>query len=186
MRAQVNRMATETFGAKKAGLISLGFVLSLLGVLSIGGAFGTTLLSVFILGVLLLFSAFFQFVFAFASGRWSGFAVHLMLSVLHAVLGVFFLLNPLKGEVTLTFVLSFYFISSGVMRLLSSDTLRYPKWGWAFFSGFVTTCLGLYTLLYLPEVSLFFVGTLVGIDLIFLGTNLMAVGFFFKDNLGLE
>lgn len=164
----------------RAGLIASGLALSFLGMIAILGAVGTTLISVFVVGILLIFSSLLQFTFAFTSGKWSGFGLHVLLSIFHGFLGVYLIMNPLLGEVALTFALGFFFISSGILRIVTSLTLRFSQWGWACFSGVITTFLGIYTIFYLHQLSLYLLGTLVGVDLMFLGFYLMAAGFALK------
>ena len=177
---QINPVFNDVSRWGKAGLIASGLALTFLGMISVIGAIGTTLLSVFIVGVFLLFSSLFQFTFAFTSRKWSGFALHILLSLFHALLGLYLIFNPVRGEVALTLVLAFFFLSSGMLRIITSVTLRFPEWGWACFSGVVTTFMGIYTIFYLPQVSVFLLGTLLGIDFMFLGFYLMATGFSLK------
>ncbi len=164
----------------RAGLIAAGIVLTFLGMMSILGAVGTTLISVFVVGVLLIFSSLLQFTFAFTSGRWSGFALHVVLSIFYGLLGVYLMQNPLLGEMALTFALGFFFIASGILRIVTSATMRFAQWGWACFSGVITTLMGIYTIFYLQQLSMYLLGTLIGLDFMFLGFYLMATGFTLK------
>lgn len=174
---QINPVFNDVSRWGKAGLIASGIALTFLGMISIWGSLGTTLLSVLVVGVFLLFSSLFQFTFAFTSGRWSGFALHIILSIFHGILGLYLIINPMIGAVALTFVLGFFFVSSGLLRIVTSATVRFPQWGWACFSGVITTFMGFYTIFYLSQVSLFLLGTLIGIDFMFLGFYFMAAGF---------
>ncbi len=157
-------------------LMAMGVAMIILGAFSFVVAMATTLVSVVFLGGLLLLAGVFQFAFAITSGRWSGFGLHLLLAILYGISGLFLILNPLMGAATLTLFLAFIFVTSGLFRILTSISIRYPSWGWVMIGGIVTILLGVYIVLNLPQVSLFLLGTLLGIDLIFFGAHLVAFG----------
>jgi uncharacterized membrane protein HdeD (DUF308 family) len=54
--------------------------------------------------------------------------------------------------------------------------LRFPNWGWATFSGILSAVLGVILFWQMPVSSLWFIGFAIGIDLIFEGSSLIAVG----------
>jgi uncharacterized membrane protein HdeD (DUF308 family) len=59
---------------------------------------------------------------------------------------------------------------------VGAASLRFPHWGWTGLSGFIALALGIMLLVQLPASSLWFLGLAVGIDLIFEGTGLIALG----------
>jgi len=54
--------------------------------------------------------------------------------------------------------------------------LQFPQWGWAMFSGLVSVALGVMLLMQLPTSSLWFIGLAIGIDFIFDGALMIALG----------
>ena len=62
-------------------------IVIVLGVLSLLAAVTSTLLSVFLIGCLLVAACASQASFAFTSGRWSGFGMHLLLAALYGIAG---------------------------------------------------------------------------------------------------
>jgi uncharacterized membrane protein HdeD (DUF308 family) len=153
-----------------------GVALIILGALALGTAMFTTMLSVMVLGVLFAAAACVQFGYAFTSGKLSGFGLHLLLAALYGIAGASMIMYPATGAASVTMLLGFLFVTSGVFRVVASAGIRFPSWGWSAFSGVVTTCLGLYVLNHLAAASFVLLGTILGVDLIFLGINLTALG----------
>jgi len=162
--------------ASKTSLLVLGSVLVVIGALALWMSFATTLISVLAAGVLLLIGAVFQAVLAIQSRKGMEILSHALIAVLYAVAGIFLILNPIVGAVSLTSLIGVFFLAGGLVRTGSALYLRYPNWGWAALSGIVTLALGVFTFAYLPEMSFVLIGTLVSIDMIFLGTTLIGYG----------
>jgi uncharacterized membrane protein HdeD (DUF308 family) len=157
-------------------LVAIGIVIMLIGVFALATAMMTTLLSVLFIGLLFVAAAIFQAIFAVTAGRWSGFGLHLLLAVLYGITGVFILGNPAMGMVSLTLFLAFLFVVSGMFRIIASATFRFPYWGLSLASGLITAALGIYVAINLNKASLFLLGTLFGVDLIFFGAYLASFG----------
>jgi uncharacterized membrane protein HdeD (DUF308 family) len=83
---------------------------------------------------------------------------------------------PLNGELSQTLLLASFFIVGGMFRAIGAGALRFPRWGWAVFSGVVSVVLGVMLLTQLPASSLWFIGLAIGIDFVFDGTSLIALG----------
>jgi uncharacterized membrane protein HdeD (DUF308 family) len=150
--------------------------IAILGGFALAMSVVTTLVSVLFIGGLFSAAAIFQAVFAATSGRWSGFGLHLMLAALYGVAGVFLIVDPAMGARSLTLLLASFFIASGSLRMVGASAARFSKWGWAFFSGLVTIALGIYILANLPAATPVMLGVVLGVDLLFLGTNLAVLG----------
>lgn len=156
--------------------VALGVALIVLGVVCILGEMETTLITVIVLGWLLLVSGVVALVHALRTRTWSGFLLYLLSAVLRGVTGFLLVRYPLIGALSLTLLLASLFIVGGVFRAVGAATLRFPRWGWTAASGVVAILLGVMLLAALPSASLWFLGLAVGIDLIFEGTALVALG----------
>lgn len=152
------------------GAIVLGVLAVLLpGIFTLG-------IEIFI-GSLLLVAGGFQTVGALGSFRARHSWLALLTGLLTAAVGLLFLLNPFQGAAALTALLGAFFLVAGMFRLLYGIRLRgTPGSGWGVFNGIVTLALGVLVLAGWPETSLFILGLFLGIDLIFLGFFLTAVG----------
>jgi len=79
------------------------------------------------------------------------------------------------GAETLTLVLASFFIVGGIFRAVGSAMAKFPRWGWAVFSGAVSVILGILLLAQMPLSGLWFIGFAIGVDLIFEGAA--SIGF---------
>jgi uncharacterized membrane protein HdeD (DUF308 family) len=95
------------------------------------------------------------------------------MSILYIVVGFMMISNPVGGAISLTLLLTAFFIVSGLFRIVASASLRYPQWGWGLFSGIVSICLGVLVFAQWPVSGIWLVGTLVGVDLVFAGWSVV-------------
>src|SRR5713101_3483251 len=86
--------------------VSLGIVLMVMGALSIGAAFITTLASVVVFGILLLSGGVVQLVNAFLARTWKGFFIHLFAGLLYLVVGGLMVEHPIQAAEGLTLMLA--------------------------------------------------------------------------------
>lgn len=156
--------------------VTLGVALVVLGAICILGEVETTLITVLVLGWFLLISGIIALVHAFRTRTWSGFFLYLLSAVLRAFTGYLLIRYPLIGALSLTLLLASLFIVGGIFRLVGAASLRFPRWGWTAASGAIALLLGIMLLTQLPTSSLWFLGLAVGIDLVFEGSGLIALG----------
>jgi len=166
-----------------AGLSNLGsgksivwaIVLIVFGFLAICLPFLTSWGVVLVIAWLIIFSGGFQFIHAFQSQGVGHILWKLLVAVLYLIVGIYFLLNPLLGVAAFTLALAIFFVLEGVFDLVAYFQARaMPGSGWILFDGIVTLILGLLVWRQWPSSSLWVIGTLVGISMIFTGmTRLM-------------
>jgi uncharacterized membrane protein HdeD (DUF308 family) len=150
----------------------LGIGLLTLGTISIGSSIAMYYLSLAIavlFGVLLLVGGIAQVVAAFWAGRWSGFALSLLIGILYIVTGFVIIDKPEVAAETLTLVLAAAFIVSGLFRIIASMALRFTHWGWALLSGSISLVMGILIYKEWPASGLWVIGLFVGIEMIFNG-----------------
>jgi uncharacterized membrane protein HdeD (DUF308 family) len=93
------------------------------------------------------------------------------------VAGVILTARPGFGLATLTLALGAYLVVDGVSSGVLAFHVRPEKgWGWMFISAALGVILGFMLLKEWPLSGLWAVGTLVGINLIFSGFSIIAVG----------
>jgi uncharacterized membrane protein HdeD (DUF308 family) len=97
---------------------------------------------------------------------------YLFFGVLYIIAGAMIILNPIANAVFLTFLISLLLLVSGAVEIFSSMMERKTGWGWFFAMGVVSFVLGASMLRDPLVASLWFIGTIVGIDLIFKGLSL--------------
>jgi uncharacterized membrane protein HdeD (DUF308 family) len=163
----------ESGGNARAWIIVAGVALLGLGILAIAYDVTATIVSVILFGSLLMVAGIMQIVHAFQVRGWSGFFLYLLDGILRATVGTFLVVYPGSGALTLTLVLSFYFIAGGLFKSIGAMVLQFPSWGWTVASGVVSVALGVMLAGQWPASGLWFIGFAVGLDLILYGWALL-------------
>jgi len=176
-------MSQQTYSPLIAGIeeirdswgwfLFLGISLTLLGVACILFDVTATFTSVLVFGWLLLIGGVVQLIQAFGTGNWGGFFLNLLSALLRGVTGYLLVRYPITGAAGLTLVLGSFFIVGGLFRAIGSAMAKFPRWGWALFSGIVSVVLGGMILWSMPVSSIWFIGFAIGVDLIFDGTAVL-------------
>lgn len=156
--------------------VAAGIALILLGVACIVGSVTATFITVLAIGWLLLIGAGVALVHAFQTRTWSGFFLYFLTALLRGFMGYLLIRYPLSGELSLTLLLAALFIVGGTFRAIGAASLRFPQWGWTAVSGIISIALGVMLLNQLPLSSLWFIGLAIGVDFVFDGTSMIALG----------
>jgi uncharacterized membrane protein HdeD (DUF308 family) len=152
-----------------------GILLMMLGVVCIGKAQTATRFSILALGWVLLISGVLWLVNSFYAFSWHGFFLYLLNAIIRGVCGYLLIRHPNAGAEGVTMLLAALFIVGGLFRAIGASVIQFPRWGWMFVSGLISLVLGIYLMAIWQTASTFFIGMIIGIDLIFDGASL--VGF---------
>jgi uncharacterized membrane protein HdeD (DUF308 family) len=93
----------------------------------------------------------------------------LLVGILYLACGFVVTDNPMISALTMTVFVSVSFIVLGLFRIIAALKLRYPQWGWALLNGAITMLAGVIIYRHLPEASLWVIGLLVGLEMLFNG-----------------
>jgi uncharacterized membrane protein HdeD (DUF308 family) len=156
----------EELGHRWGGYFALGALLIVLGIFASSYAYYTTVASVMVFGWVLVLAGVTLSVLSVMSGKWSGFLLALAAGILSLIAGIMVLRAPLSGAATLTLLIAMFFGVTGIFRAVSSIVMQFPNWGWSLLSGIVSIVLAGLLVGNWPQVSLWFLGLYVGIDLI--------------------
>ncbi|HTR74908.1 MAG TPA: DUF308 domain-containing protein [Solirubrobacterales bacterium] len=97
-------------------------------------------------------------------------------ALLTFVVGLWLIIEPHNGTLTLTLVLGIYFLLMGITRVIVAFIGRgQPNAGWVGLSGVCGLIIGILVLVKFPSSADWAIGLLVGIDLIFAGWTLISV-----------
>lgn len=156
----------------------LGVFLIVLGVVALSSAVIASLATTFLIGSLLLAAGGAQIAVtvAFWRRRRGGFFLGIVLGLLCLGAGFLCLTRPESSLGAITLILGGYFISSGIIRLVVSLQERFPGWGWGLVSSLSELFLGVMTLVFWPTSSLFVLGTILGVQLLFSGMTALTLG----------
>lgn len=168
---------SETAEKPRTGWLTAAGALAIVGgvVAILVPAIASVTIAIFI-GWMLVFSAIYLVIDAFAHRVPGRTFWRLLWAALTLFAGIYLLLAPLEGTVTLTFVLGLYFLIIGAMRLLAWWMARGEEGaGLVALSGAASLLVGILILVELPSSAAWAIGLLVGIDFIFAGFNLIAL-----------
>jgi len=154
-------------------VIFAGIAMLVLGTAAVIYDVTATIASVVLFGWLLMLAGIMQIVHAFQVRSWSGFFLYLLDGILRATVGTFLVVYPGLGALSLTLVLSFYFIVGGLFKTIGSIVLQFPSWGWSVASGLMSVALGVMLAIQWPTSGTWFIGFAVGLDLILYGWALL-------------
>jgi uncharacterized membrane protein HdeD (DUF308 family) len=149
--------------------LTLGISLIVLGSLATLYAWTATLVSVVYIGFLLLTLGFFEAIKSWKIHRWSTFFLHMFLSLLYGVSGAFIIADPTINALSLTLLLSIFFIVAGIMKVVLAVTRAVPHPFWLILNGILTTTLGILVWYQWPESAFWALGMIVGINMIITG-----------------
>jgi uncharacterized membrane protein HdeD (DUF308 family) len=131
--------------------------------------------------VLVVFSAFLTAA-AFSAHSVGSVAVRLAWAALTFIVGIWLLVEPHNGTLTLTLVLGIYFVLMGLTRITVAMMGRgQPNAGLVGLSGLCGLLVGILVLAKLPSSADWAIGLLIGIDLIFAGWTLTSVALVGRD-----
>jgi uncharacterized membrane protein HdeD (DUF308 family) len=153
-------------------ILALGILFMILGAVCIVGDVTATFVTVLTFGWLLLIGGVVALVHAFRTRTWSGFLFSLLSALLRGFTGYLLIRYPLAGAISFTLILASFFIVGGLFRAIGAEITRFPRWGWAVFSGILSLALGIVLLAQMPAASIWFIGFAIGIDMIVDGASL--------------
>lgn len=155
-----------------------GIVLVVLGVLAILVPMVATIAVAILIGWLLFISGVVGLITTFMMRDAPGFWWSLLSAVLGIVAGVILFGWPILGAISLTLLLTAFFVVEGVASIMYALEHRKElsgRWTWMLVSGIVDLLLAVIILTGLPGTAAWALGLLVGINMLFGGTSLIAM-----------
>jgi uncharacterized membrane protein HdeD (DUF308 family) len=155
---------------------TFGWSLALAVLLTLAGLFAVLVPIVSGIAITLLAGWFFtvvgmlHFVFAWKTHSTRGVFWEILLGFLYLFSGLYLIVHPLAGLVSLTLFLAVYLLFKGCVQIVHFFQLR-PRHGslWLLFDGIVSLLLALMIWRSWPFSSVWAIGTLVGVSLLFTG-----------------
>lgn len=158
-----------------------GIMMIILGVLAIALPVAATLTVKLLIAFLLIAGGIIQLIATFSKGC-SHRIFTFLSALLFGIVGILLLANPWEGLMAMTLVLSIFFIVEGIMKIITAFQIRPGnQWGWMLFSGVITLLLGGIIWAGLPYNSLWVIGLIFGIDLLFGGLATIMIAFAIRD-----
>jgi len=153
-----------------------GILMLICGILAIALPLASSLGIVIVVGWLILLGGVWHLIFVFHSHSLGGVLWQLLLAVVYGFAGIYMLLNPLLGLVTLTLVLAIFLLIEAALETAIYFTIRRrTKAGWVLFDAIVTLVLAIFIWAQWPSSSAWVLGMLVGVSLIFSGISRLSL-----------
>jgi uncharacterized membrane protein HdeD (DUF308 family) len=155
---------SDTLTATGIAMIVIG-ILAILAPLVSGVAFDL------LFGALFIGAGIVELIEAFRSGTWQRGVLLALAGLVTLAAGVIFIGRPVVGLVALTIVFLSYLILVGAFRIVLAFELPSGTPGrfWSFVSGVVALVLAYLSFMQMPNLSLWLIGTFIGVSLIFAG-----------------
>lgn len=163
-------------------LMTVGILAIVLGCICIlvpaAAAVGTAIF----IGWILVIAGAFLVAAAFSAHSVGSLLLRLLWAALTVIVGIWLIVEPHNGTLTLTFVLGVYFLFMGVTRIAVAFVGRGQQGaGLVGLSGVCGLLIGILVLAKFPSSADWAIGLLVGIDLIFAGWTLTSIALVGKD-----
>jgi len=171
------RPGLDALHTKWGWIVALGIIYVLAGLIALYSVVSATVVSVFVVGIMMLIAGVAEVINAFQIKTWGKFFLWILLGALYILAGFVTFENPLLAAALLTLVLGASLIASGIMRIVLAFNMKEgTPWAGVVFSGVITFLLGFIILIHWPVSSLYILGLFLGIDLVFAGAGWIGVG----------
>jgi uncharacterized membrane protein HdeD (DUF308 family) len=142
---------------------------------------GVTLL----VGWLLVIGAVFHFIAAFKGGGAKQVIFQVLVGIVYAIGGFYFLTHTIMGPATLTLLLAAILLVEGVIEVIAYFRMRSEgASGWLLLNGIITLALGALIWLHWPSSTVWAIGTLVGVNLLMTGISRLMFGLAVRKMVG--
>ena len=180
-RAQSLGRATGRLRRHWLWIVMFGAALDLVGLLALGAVEFATVYTVLMVGIMMLMGGAAEVAMGLRARDWSHFFLWLAGGALYVAAGIFAIINPLLASLVLTLMLCAGLIAAGVVR--AAHAFQLPAGSQRtllMLSGLASLILGLAIVVQWPVNSLFVLGILLAMDLIFHGVGWMVFGFWLR------
>jgi uncharacterized membrane protein HdeD (DUF308 family) len=185
--SEIQRAITQSIREHWKLFLVEGIILVILGILAILIPVAASIAVTIILGWLFLVSGIVGLITTFWARHAPGFWWALLSAVLATAAGIVLLLWPVSGTISLTLLLIVFFVIEGVVSIMYA--LEHKKelsgrWGWMLVSGIIDLILAVMIWAGLPSTAAWALGLLVGINMLFGGTSMIAMALHARSEAG--
>ena len=171
------RLPTEELRAKWPWFVVLGIVAMLAGFAALVLTVTATIASVLTIGIFIAVVGFTEIALGFRARGWGQALYWEVSGIIYVAAGIFAWLEPVQASAVLTLLIGAGLLATGIVRAVTGFRLHHSKMrGPLILSGVVTAILGLIIVSGWPGNSLFIIGMLLGIELLFSGASWVFFG----------
>src|SRR5580700_5882398 len=165
---------TPVDAVKQASTVSIvwGVLLIIFGMVAVGTPFLAAAAVVGLIAWLIVLAGVVHLMLAFRAHGAGSMIWKLLVGLAYLCFGVYMILHPLLGVISLTLVLASLFLIEGILDIVLFFNMR-PLGGstWVLVDGIVTLLLGLMIYMQWPSSAAWAIGTLVGVSMIVSGVT---------------
>jgi len=165
----MQRAISDALSAHWGLLMFQGIVMIMLGALAFVLPVAATIAVDVYVGCLLLISGIVGLVAVFSTKNMPAFLWSLITAALSVAVGALLIWKPVEGALSLTLVLTAFFIVEGAFQILTSAAYREvagSSWGWMLVSGIADLVLAVIIISGWPTTAIWVLGLVVGINLL--------------------
>jgi uncharacterized membrane protein HdeD (DUF308 family) len=182
---KIRSSVTRSLHAHWRLFLAEGIVLLVLGLLAIVVPQIATIAVAVFIGWILLVSGAVGLLATFRMRTAPGFWWSLISAILGIVAGILLFRSPVSGALSLTVILTVFLIIEGIVSILFALEHKRElsgRWGAMLFSGLVDLFLAGIIIEGLPGTAAWAIGLLIGVNLVFGGTALIAMALHARDS----
>ncbi len=155
----------------------VGAAMAILGVLALGNLWDATVVTTFIIGIVLILAGVAQIGFAFMAKEAGGLlrGITGAIGILSIVVGIDIAADPKGAVVAVALAIAFLLVFNGIMRIIAAVMNRQGMWILGLIVGVIDVLLGLWIWSGIP-ISGLAIGLFVGVDLLIGGIMWIVLG----------
>ena len=159
-----------------AWFVSVGLLVTLLGVAALVLVISATIASVVVIGILMIIAGGAEIVMGVKSHTLSRFFLWIFSGIAYIGVGAFALAQPLVAAALFTLVLGLGMVAIGLIRVYVGSHLCNQTRRSVILAGLAAAVVGVIILIGWPTNSFIVLGVLLGLDLIFWGVSWIVLG----------
>lgn len=172
----LRKLISDRINQHRTRYIFFGTILVAVGMAAVIFPIVSTLATIFFIGWMLVLAGIVQGAHAMSYHEAGAKIIGIILALITLIAGLMILYNPLVGTLSITLLLTFYFLADGIFRILAALRFR-PHGGWIFvlLNGFLSIAMAVILFFALPGGALWVLGILLGVNFIFMGMTLFSL-----------
>jgi uncharacterized membrane protein HdeD (DUF308 family) len=172
----------ETLDSASKTSTWMGILTVIVGIIALGSPFASGVVLTYMIGFLLIGGGITRGIYAFKAGSLGKGILMLAFGAVTVIAGFVVVANPILGLATLTIILFAYFLVEGITGIILALQVKPQKgWGMLLINGIVSVLLAIMVYRHWPVSAVWLPGVLVGINLLFTGITMLAIGSTTRD-----
>ena len=177
----MNETAEALDNAPKTSTL-MGILTVIIGVIALGSPLASGVVLTYMVAFLLIGGGVTRSIYAFKAGSLGKGILMLAFGAISVIAGFVVFANPVLGLATLTIILFGYFLVEGITEIMLAFRVKPEKgWGVMLTNGIVSLLLAIMIYRHWPVSAVWLPGVLVGINLLFTGITMLAIGSTARD-----